>query len=85
MPNAPNARRRRRPITRQQLEMMRAQRAAESALGEPARLAVWTPFAQMFTTASGKLAHVWTMAGEYRVEVPAPLPPQHNPNADRRA
>jgi len=44
----------------------RAQRAAETALGEPARLVVWTPVLQTFITDAGRVAHVWTVAGEYR-------------------
>ena len=48
----------------------RAQRAAETALGEPARLVVWTPVLQTFITDAGRVAHVWTVAGEYRAEVP---------------
>jgi len=87
MPNARRTQgeRRDRRITPAQIDMMRAQRAAQDALGEKTLLSVWTPCCQLYTGKStGRVAHVWTMASEYRVEIPAPLPPQQNPNAERR-
>jgi len=48
----------------------RAKHAAELALGEAVKLAVWTPIMQTFTGESGRVVHVWTYASEYRVELP---------------
>lgn len=67
--------RRRRPLrelTVQQLAMIRAQRAAQDALGEPCELISWIPVMQTYRgKRSRRVVHVWTYASEYQVELPA--------------
>lgn len=50
--------------------LKRAHAAAELALGESVKLAVWTSIMQTFMSPSGRIVHVWTFASELRVEVP---------------
>lgn len=57
-------------IAPENVMLKRAHAAAELALGEDVKLAVWTSIMQTFISPSGRVVHIWTFASELRVEVP---------------